>query len=227
MDDREAVLYTGQTFTGRSGHDYVLGSKIGDGGFAGIFLAVEQGTGREVAVKVLAISNRRAEAVGEFQDEAALLGVLTSCSNVVTLIDHGEHVMHLQAQGGGPVLPVPVPFMVLERAVGSLEELLANRHQIEWIDRLTLYREVAKGVHQMHLRRFVHRDVKSENGLVFEDDPKARISDLGRSKNTRDDARFPPIAYEAGRGDIRFAPPELLWRLGDDSAATHFRIDLY
>jgi len=73
----------------------------------------------------------------------------------------------------------------------------------------------------------VHRDVKSGNGLVFERDPKARLSDLGRSKDTNEQPRFPPVAYEPGRGDVRFAPPELLWRLGDDSATGHCRTDLY
>jgi eukaryotic-like serine/threonine-protein kinase len=229
MDAREAALYIGQVFDGQSGERYEIGPKIGDGGFAGVFRAAAQSNGREVAVKILGFAVREAQtnAAGEFQDEIAMLRTLASCSNIVTLLDHGQYVLNLQPQGGGVVLPLPVPFMVLELAVGSLEDLLANRHRVEWLDRLLLFREMVKGVHQMHLERMVHRDVKSQNGLLFETNARARVCDLGRSKDTRAQPRVPPVNYEAGRGDVRFAPPDLLWGLGDTTALGHLRADLY
>jgi serine/threonine protein kinase len=227
MDAREAALYIGQVFTGQSSEGYDIGPKIGDGGFAGVFRGTVHSDRREVAVKILGLAARGAQtnAAGEFQDEISMLRTLASCSNIVTLFDHGQHVLNLQPQGGGVVFPLPVPFMVLELAVGSLEDLLANRHQVDWLDRLLLFREMVKGVHQMHLEQMVHRDVKSENGLLFETGARARISD--RSKDTRQQPRVLPVNYEAGRGDIRFAPPDLLWGLGDTTAVGHLRTDLY
>ena len=228
MDAAEASLYVDQVLTGDTGQKYCVDSKFGDGGFAGVFQATQQGSGRIVAIKILGLAaHANAAAAREFQDEIAMLRTLNACSNIVELLDSGHHVLNLRAQATGPSVQVPALFMVLELAVGSLEDLLASRHQVDWLDRLMLFREMVKGVHQMHLRRMVHRDVKSENGLVFESAPKARVCDLGRSKDTRRQPRVPPVAYEIGRGDIRFASPELLWGLGDNSELGHLRTDLY
>jgi serine/threonine protein kinase len=41
----------------------------------------------------------------------------------------------------------------------------------------------------MHLSRVVHRDIKSDNSLVFSRPQGAKIADLGRSKNTAEPAR--------------------------------------
>src|SRR5207249_953471 len=186
MDEAEAALYIGQTFDGQDGTQYLVEKKIGDRGFAGIFKGVDLASGRGVAIKILGFAARGSQtnAASEFKDEIGLLTTLAACSNVVTLFDHGEHEMQLQPEGGGAVFPVAAPFMVLELAVGSLEELLLRRHEIDWRDRLLLFREIVKGIHQMHFRKLVHRDIKAENALLFTRNPKARIADLGRSKDT-------------------------------------------
>ena len=80
----------------------------------------------------------------------------------------------------------------------------------------------------MHLRWMVHRDTKSDNVLLFSRPEQAKVSDLGRSRDTRQSPRFIPNDYAHGRGDLRFAPPELLWGLGDSSDADLMvRGDLY
>ncbi len=85
MDLHEAQLYVGQTFNGN--HDsYVVGRMIGSGGFGGVFEATEAGSGREIAVKILAFNGRPAHADVEFADEIELLRLVVPCSNVVTLI---------------------------------------------------------------------------------------------------------------------------------------------
>jgi serine/threonine protein kinase len=224
MDPNEAALYAGQTFVGGNG-TYLVGSLIGRGGFGGVFEAVDQASGSSVAVKVLAFNGRPANAQQEFADEAGLLKVLVPCSNVVTLLDEGVFQVHLSS--GALVFPVQIPFMVLDRARVGLEDLLARRHQLSWVDRMRLYRDLVKGCHQMHLRRLVHRDIKAANGLVYDDEPHGRITDLGRSKDTRQLPRGPLTQYEIGRGDLRFAPPELLWGLGETSPESHCLTDLY
>ncbi len=226
MEDAEAALYTGQVFVGQR-RSFLIGDKFADGGFAGVFLGMDQSSGDEVAVKILAFSDRRSHAEIEFRGEIAMLDLLSSCSNVISPIDSGVHMQELQAPGGSATFSVSVPFMALDRADGSFADLLAHRHKVDWLDRLRLFRHLVKGVHQMHLQRCVHRDTKAENGLVFAAEPQARLTDLGRSKDTNQHPRFAPIAYEAGKGDVRFAPPELLWLLGRDDAACHCQVDLY
>lgn len=225
MDPNEASLYSGEVFSGARS-DYLIGSLLASGGFAGVFDAVDQSSGTSVAVKVLAFGGRPHNAPAEFQAEIELLRLLGACSNVVTLRDEGSYSTQLHGPGN-LVFPVTVPFMVLDRAVTGVDALLANRHQLSWIDRLHLYRDLVKGIHQMHIRRLVHRDVKAANGLAFQSEPTGRITDLGRSKNTREQPRYPLDAYEVGMGDLRFAPPELLWRLGTTSSESYCRCDLY
>lgn len=228
MDATEAALYQGAVFAGQR-DSYTLGAKIGDGGFAGVFEGNAHAGGREVAIKVLSFMKRPPNAVMEFEAEKALLWLLTDCSNVVTLLDEGDYTVNLQAAVGANMVAVTtqVPFIVLERAAGSLESELANRHSIPWERRLLLFREVVKGVHQMHLKRIVHRDVKAENALTFLHEPFAKVTDLGRSKDAGEPSRFPAPAYEVGKGDVRFAPTEFLWGLGTSDPLDQWRADLY
>jgi serine/threonine protein kinase len=229
MEAFEAQIYEGQVFTGALG-TYTVQRRLGDGGFAGVFSAVDDASGGEVAVKVLAFHDRAPNAELEFDAERALLQMLSGATNVVAFIDHGEfefRVQMLTPTGSHVAFPARSPFMVLERATGSLDNELANRHRISWERRLLIFRDVTKGVHQMHLRRTVHRDVKAENALMFRNNPCAKVTDLGRSKDTREPARFPAEDYLAGKGDLRFAPPEYLWGLGTHDALDQWRADLY
>jgi eukaryotic-like serine/threonine-protein kinase len=223
MDSTEQAVYVGELLDGR----YQINAAIGSGNFSGVFRATDITDGADVAVKVLSFrSSSSPEARIEFDGEAELLGMLASCSNVVTLLGRGQHTITL-SHGGVP-LPVTVDFLVLELADACLCDLLVRRHELAWSDRLRLFRGIVKGVHQMHLRRTVHRDLKSDNGLVFSrPEETAKVSDLGRSRDTHDPPRFRPEAYMAGRGDLRFAPPECVWLCGSDVALEMARADLY
>ena len=128
---------------------------------------------------------------------------------------------------GGTAIPIDAQFAILELAAGSLADLLMLPGAFEWTDRLKLYRDVAKGIHQMHLNRIVHRDIKSENALVFESPPRAKVADLGRARDTQLPPRLQPDEYLAGRGDPRFAPLECLWLQGSDDPDYAARTDLY
>src|SRR5436190_22634047 len=128
MEAAEAAFYLGRTLVADSGQTYLIGKKIGDGGFAGVFAGTRVGDGQDVAVKVLSVSAQHA--APEFRDEIAMLASVTAASNIITLFDHGQHPVSLQSPGGGSVFSIQVPFMVLERAAGSLDVLLINRHQV-------------------------------------------------------------------------------------------------
>ena len=223
MDAAEQQVYIGVTLAGR----YLIETHIGSGNFSGVFRALDQSTGRQVAVKILSFRSAHSpEARIELDGEKALLELLSGSSHVVNLLDGGAHQLELAAPGGATV-QFDVPYLVLELADGCLAELLLNRARLPWQARLELFRDLVKGVHQMHLSRVVHRDVKSDNSLVFSRPQVAKIADLGRSKNTAEPARFVAEAYEAGRGDLRFAPPELLWKCGTDDPDDMARVDLF
>jgi len=224
MDPAEISLFLSETLAGR----YRPTHHIASGGFAGTFAATDQHKGLPVAAKILQLQHCvDPEAVREFQDEVALLRRLLGCDCVVDLLDSGAHTVNLRHSPSGGVIPITAQFAILELAVGSLADLLMIGAALTWPDRLRLYRDVVKGVHQMHLNRMVHRDIKAENVLLVDNPPKAKIADLGRARDTNESPRLPLDQYLAGRGDLRFAPLECLWLQSTDQASDQARADLY
>jgi eukaryotic-like serine/threonine-protein kinase len=207
--------------------DYQIVSYIGRGGFALVFEAVELTTRRAVALKVLPPSDP--EPSLEFQREGVLLSRLSGSSNVVTLHKTDRLSINITIAGGQQI-PVQMPFHVLELAQGCLEELVLHRDKLEWVERLRLWRGVVLGVHQMHLREIVHRDLKSENCLLFvrpKNHTDCKVTDLGRSRHLPSPPLHNQQQYLTGLGDLRFAPPEFLAWQGDDSKKAHTCSDLY
>jgi eukaryotic-like serine/threonine-protein kinase len=220
----DEALYPGQVFDGR----WEVGRFLGDGGFSIVFECLDRVSSAERAIKILSVTQNSAQYLAEFENDGDLLELLADRSNIITIHARGAHPMRLESSSGVPV-SVNVPFIVLERADANLVELLVNRHQIDWEERLGLLRQVVKGIHQMHQREVVNRDLKAENVLLVAEgrNALAKLCDFGRSRNTRQPARFGPLAYEHGRGDSRFAPPELIWGLGDEDPDAMRLADLY
>lgn len=223
----ESDLWVGRELDGR----WRVGQLLGEGGFSVVMDAEDLTRQTPVAVKILRIA-ATAEAKEELQGEISYLGDLERCDRVVNIKGHGEDVVVLSAPspiGGTVEVPVSVLYVVLERADGCLAELLVALDQVSWVERLGLFRDVVKGVHQMHLKRIMSRDLKSENVLLFTKDFSsiAKVADLGRARRTSDAPRHSSEEYFVGRGDFRFAPPEVFWRQGVDDPAHWAAVDLF
>lgn len=175
MDRDEIALFLSETLSGR----YRPTAYLNSGAFAGAFRTHDDRTQESVAAKILKISQCHSEdALREFRDEVGLLSKLRGCDRVIGLIDSGEHTVNLHHSASGRSIAVTTQFSVLELAAGSLADLLLYGSSFSWPDRLKLYRDVVKGVHQMHRHGIVHRDIKADNGLVTETPPGAKVSDL-------------------------------------------------
>lgn len=211
MDHPDRDTYLGEVLDGR----WKVGSFIGSGYFSNVYEGSDLATGDPCAIKILAFSHQgNVDAKLEFRTECELLKLLDGRSHVIRRFAHGEHPMTVTL--GATTMPLKVPYLVLEAAEGDLEELLLYRHKLDWKDRLQLFRDIAKGVHQLQLDRVVSRDLKTQNVLLVSDGKTvaAKVSDLGRGRDLATPVRFPSTAYEHGRGDRRFMAPELLWGLG-------------
>ena len=148
---------------------------------------------------------------------------------MIGLIDSGDSNITVTLNQAS--LPLSVSFHVMELADGALSELLPLRHEVDWGDKLGIFRDVVSGIHQMHSKRIVHRDLKASNVLLFDTStrrPAAKVSDLGRSRDLAQPPRFDVDSYAAGRGDRSHAPPEHLWQLGsaDHTALRKADVDL-
>ena len=118
----------------------------------------------------------------------------------------------------------------MELADLALVDLLTFRDQVGWLDKLSIFRDVVAGLHQMHTSFIAHRDLKADNVLLFIVGNRrvaAKVSDLGRSRDLQSGARLDPSAYEWGRGDRYHAPPEHLLGLGRSSVDDVKYADFY
>lgn len=225
--DPIADLYLGEMLGGR----YEVLDFIAPGGFCLVFRARDHQQETDVALKILK-PGVAGDAVIEFETEGILLDQLRGASRVLTLLGDVANTDTITVQKPGvPVpLPLPVRYLVVELADACLSDIVVERNALDWASRLGLFRDVVLGVHQMHLQRLVHRDLKSDN-VLLRIGPKnatdALVADLGRGRDTRLPTRFLSEAYLAGRGDFRFAPPELLNLIGLDDAAMFRRADLF
>ena len=219
--------YVGQTLAGR----YRLVSHLADGHFSHVFKATDQRSRELVAVKMLQPSAAvNPESPVEFEREGALLEALSRSRNVVCLTDSGTSSISITVNIGQAPVPLSVSFHVIELADGALSELLPLRHEVDWADKLRIFRDVVSGMHQMHGKRVMHRDLKASNVLLFDTTsrrPVAKISDFGRSRDLDQSARFAADSYIAGRGDLSHAPPEHLWHLDRTDEIALRRADIY
>jgi serine/threonine protein kinase len=209
---------------------YMVGDCIGEGHFCVVFGGQAENAAR-VALKVLE-PNSALEDQFDFKNEGLLLRKLEKSRAVVDVIETRADSLLLKTDFGAGVT-VDVHTHVLEHADGALEELIESdeiRKDWDWAERLAHWRACVLGIHEMHLKRVVHRDLKSSNCLLFlkNKEVPSKVSDLGRSRDLDKLASVPPQDYLRGRGDLRFAPPELLWLLGEHDNAEAFKAaDIY
>jgi len=207
--------------------DYEIVAFLSAGAFGFVYEALVTGADTSVALKILS-PNAAWQQLREFDNEADLLLKMTGARAVVDIFDMGDQVINVVA-GGIAQFTFRLRYHVLELAEGSLDELLTDLQSLDWPSRLGLLRDVILGVHQMHQRNIVHRDLKAANCLLFlhGNGLAVKLSDLGRSRDLNDRPGVGPEEYAFGRGDPSFAPPEMLFGAALESATCHRCADLY
>jgi serine/threonine protein kinase len=206
--------------------EYEIISYRGCGAFGYVYEALHTDTETPVALKILKPMAGWPQ-IKEFENESTLLLKMTGSNRIVTLLDAGKHDINVEATSGVARFPLELRYHVLELADDSLDCLVSSLDHLDWPSRLSIFRDVVLGVHQLHLRKVVHRDLKSANCLLFArgNNVSVKINDLGRA---RDLARLPAAdEYSFGRGDPNFAPPEMIFGAGEDSEISHKCADLY
>lgn len=144
---------------------YMLIKKIGEGGMADVYLAMDTLLNREVAIKILRgeLSSDPINLV-RFQREAnAASGI--SHPNIVEIYDVGE-------ENGQH-------YIVMENVKGkTLKQLIQQRGAIDLDEALVIMKQVVAGLAQAHKLNIVHRDIKPQN-ILMKDDGTAKIADFG------------------------------------------------
>ena len=151
---------------------YRIESLLGKGGMGAVFAAVNQATGRAVAIKwMLPSAARSKEAVARFLAEARATAKIEH-PNVIQILDVG--------QDGD------APFLVMERLRGrSLAERL-ERGRLSPEETLAVLIPALRGIAEAHAEGIIHRDLKPDNIFLCEGkdgSPRPpKVLDFGISK---------------------------------------------
>jgi eukaryotic-like serine/threonine-protein kinase len=144
-------------------------SLIGTGGMGAVFSGRDLKLDREVAIKVVPIADRGAEAMKRFRVEAQSAAKLDH-PNIARVYYVGETEYW--------------SYIVFEFVEGvNLRELVVKKGLLSIDDAVCLTRQVAEALQHAHERKVVHRDIKPSNILVTQAG-QAKLVDMGLARTT-------------------------------------------
>ena len=183
----EGTVQLPQEFTER----FLIGRVLGTGGMGTVYRAVEQPTGREVAVKVMTRMNDQ-ESLARFRREGRLLSALTH-PNVVRVVG----IFQLDK----------LPCLVMEFIDGgTLRDKLVLERRLALPAAVSVMLDVLAGLEAFHAAGIVHRDLKPEN-ILLTHSGQAKVADLGVAKSA-DQFATDLTATGALIGTPRYMAPE-------------------
>jgi eukaryotic-like serine/threonine-protein kinase len=145
------------------GDKYKVISAVGAGSMGVVYKAVQNSTGREMAVKVLHGGAEGGDSahVRRFRREAKAVSALNH-ENIVRLFDFG-------------FMEDGQPYIVTEFIKGkTLSQILRERGRLTLKEASPIMHQVCNAVEEAHRLKIVHRDLKPENIILQE--PDQRIS---------------------------------------------------
>jgi serine/threonine-protein kinase len=147
------------------GQRYEIIDRIGSGGMADVYKAMDAKLNRLVAVKVLRQEFRIDKTfVSKFQKEAQAAAGL-SHPNIVNVFDVGEDVN--------------ANFIVMELVEGiTLKDYITRKKRLSVKEATSIAIQVSLGLEAAHQSGIVHRDVKPQN-IMISTDGKVKLSDFG------------------------------------------------
>ena len=162
---------------------YNMKSKLGQGGMASVFLAVQESLDREVAIKVM--DPRMADDPSfceRFLKEGKIAARVSHHPDIVTIFDIG--------QAGGYY------YMAMEYLPGpNLKDILKEGPYQG--NTLQVIRQMAGALGMAHSQGFVHRDVKPAN-ILFKSDGSAALSDFGIAKSVSTETQLTAVGFAVG-----------------------------
>ncbi|HNH47384.1 MAG TPA: serine/threonine-protein kinase, partial [Myxococcota bacterium] len=202
---RHTDPYEGQTLLGR----YEVRRRLGAGGTATVYLAIQEPIGREVAIKILRADlagPERGNLADRLVREAQLIARLSN-PHIVTVYDCGK-------------LPDEAVYVVMERIKGEpLTSLLVGPLEAERAVRIAL--GLAEALRHAHRSGVIHRDLKPSNVLMTRADDGSEIPKLvdfgiGKGIHESDETTI------AGRflGTPQYASPEQAMGLAEVDGRT-------
>lgn len=171
------------------GNRYEVVEKVGTGGMADVYRAMDHRLNRYVAVKIL--KNEYSEDtkfVTKFRQEAQAVACL-SHPNVVAVYDVGEE------QG--------MHFIVMEFVEGiTLKSYIEKKGKLSVREAVEIGIQIASGLEAAHNSHIIHRDIKPQNILISRDGT-AKVTDFGIAK-----AASSNTITASAMGSVHYISPE-------------------
>lgn len=144
---------------------YKIIKKIGSGGMADVYLALDLVLNREVALKVLR---------GTLADDPVALLRFEREALAVSDIVHSNIVEVYDVVGD-----YRENFIVMEYVKGStLKELIHKRGALDYKEAVFVMKQIAAGLMAAHDKQIIHRDIKPQN-ILIKSDGTVKITDFG------------------------------------------------
>ena len=144
---------------------YEILSRIGEGGMAVVYSALDRRLDRKVAVKILRDELTEDEEFRErFLSESHAVAML-SHPNIVAVYDVSENNA--------------IEFIVMELISGiTLRQYIDKKGAIPWRDAVHFSRQIASALNHAHEKGVIHRDIKPRNIMILRDGT-IKVSDFG------------------------------------------------
>ncbi len=197
-------LSDGDEFAG-----YRIERRLGRGGMGILYLAIEPGLERRVALKLIAPEAAADEVFARRFAEESKIAASIEHPNVVPIYAAGE-------EGG-------VPFIAMRYVAGAdLAKRLVREGRLSPDTAVDLIARVANGLDAIHAAGLVHRDVKPANVLLSggEGIEHAYITDFGVARNVATESGL----TQTGRfvGTLDYVAPEQI-----SGGSVDARVDVY
>jgi WD40 repeat protein len=154
---------------------YKLLEKIGEGGFAVVFMAEQtEPIRRKVALKVIKPGMDSKQVIGRFEAERQALALMDH-PNIAKVFDGG-------------VTDSGRPYFVMELVNGVPLTDYCDTFKLDTNQRLAVFMQTCRAVQHAHQKGIIHRDLKPSNVLVtlHDDIPVPKVIDFGIAKATQD-----------------------------------------
>ena len=169
---------------------------IGSGAYGEVWSAINEKTGRSVAIKFYTRGSK--SGVKMLAQEVEKLAVLSNDSYVIGLLDVGWEA--------------DPPYYVMDFIEsGSLEDRLKGGGTLSVNESVQLFREIAIGMASLHDKGILHCDLKPGN-VLLDQNGKPRVCDFGQSRlSSEQNSSLGTLFYMAPEQADTAAIPDASW----------------
>lgn len=154
--------YTGKLL----GNRYLLEKKIGEGGMAVVYKALDNVDNKTVAVKILK---------EEFSADDSFRRRFKNESRAVALLSHQNIVKVYDVSFGERV-----QYIVMEYIEGiTLKQYIQEKGALSWRESVIFATQILRALQHAHEKGVVHRDIKPQNIMLLKDNRTIKVADFG------------------------------------------------